>query len=241
VIHLATNPYALRNVKYAPKYHRINDPTIKSIEEAAVVALSSARIWGKESNVAMSVMLGDPSLTPGEVIQVFGSPLVKNGGLDEWGSDREKFYEWESSSKAMIQGFAQFAQDGGEAGRQNKVSTTQGNAYIQKNLEGNYEAKYYDDSLVTFKTSLGKKDEGWFSWIKNIGKSNPTTIAGQPIIGNIEELLSTARSTHVPTSDKNATGFEELPRTIYRIEACHHKFNLGSPGFTTEVALVSPF
>lgn len=235
VIHLETNPYILRGVNYAPKFHRINDPTIQNVAEAATVAMGAARIWGKETNAAMAVMLGDPSLVPGEVLQIFGSPLLEGGGIDRAANDFKNYTEWDANTKQMIIDFARFGKDesysevanrevGNEAGNKGK--------YVIKHVKGEYEMTFYDGSKVG---------------IKGVGeelKDNDNTGLA------VEGFLTKGKSVHQGKDEQQGVfseevrsqgGFEEVPRTMYRIEAVHHKFNLGSPGFTTEIALTTPF
>lgn len=271
ILHLATNPYALRNVDYVPKFHRINDPTIKSAEEAAVVALSAARIWAKETNVAMVVLVGDPTLVPGEVIQVIGSPLLggsgesdQKGGLKRMAKDRETYMEWESNSKEMIQDYSRFSSTGGKRAAEdikvedaeNTGTTASGDStgYIYTSEGNNFVGKFYDGSKVNIKTATSKEST-WWSWVPFASNvfGEPTkrseTFGGDTNLqGDVETLMTTGKSIHYGV-DANADspaeddprGFEELPRTIWRIEAVHFKYNLSSPGFTTELALVSAF
>ena len=251
VLHLATNAYALRDVDYVPKFHRINDPTVKTAEEAAIVALSAARIWGKEANVAMAVMIGDPTLTPGEVIQVIGSPLLGSdsgvgGGLHRLASDREKYIQFESNAKQMILDYSSFSANAGKNNRDPvrdgrnttpRTTPTPNTTYIEKIENNSILGTLYDQSKVLFKIGTPSDVDG-----------STKTIA------NTQEMVTTASnlSTKSATSqqygagvdpanppDNAPKGFEELPRTIYRIEAIQHRFSLGSLGFTSELALIS--
>lgn len=251
VMHLATNPYSLRGVDYVPKFHRINDPTLKTAEEAAVVALSAARIWAKETNVAMAVMLGDPSLVPGEVIQVLGSPILEEGGVPRLQADREKYFEWEVNTDRMIKSYAKFSSSVAieRAKNNGNLPEAEDTEFLVKkgNAPGEYIGEFYDNSEVDIR--IGNKEyKGSFLNIFD----NRSTGGDDELTGDVEALLSTGKSIHYGANnsilketkerDPNGTrGFEELPRTIYRAEAVHHKMNLGNPGYTTEVALVSAF
>lgn len=230
VLHLATKPFSLKNVDFVPKFHRINDPTIKTPEEAAVVALSAARIWAKETNVAMAVNIGDPSIVPGEVVQIFGSPLLPDGGITRGTADRQKYQTYESNTRSMIQGYATFsskaAKNANKDGTGGALGGTGGQGYINKVSDNSIQGKFYDGTTVNL--NIGNNFQasgGFFGRLFQGDKKEDTK--------TVEKLLSSQRSDHA--------GFEELPRTIWRVEAVHHKFNLGSPGFTSELALVSPF
>jgi len=112
MIHLRTKPDALKNVRFACKIQRISDPTIQSLAEAATVALAMARIMGRETRAAMIVVSGDPSLIPGEVIQIIGSPMLKNGGRDQVNSDRSMFLEYNERYKDNVKEYGEQAFNG---------------------------------------------------------------------------------------------------------------------------------
>jgi len=171
VLHLATNPYSLRDVDFVPKFHRINDPTIKTAEEAAVVALSAARIWAKETNVAMAVMLGDPSLVPGEVIQVVGSPILPEGGRKQIQEDREKYFEWEINTDKMVKSYAKFSSSiARKAAVLEKIDDktnieSEDTEFIVKKtgVKGEFIGKLYDNSQVDIRVGNKKYKGGLFN------------------------------------------------------------------------------
>lgn len=69
-VHLRVKPYALKEEKFACKVSTYNDETISSLEEAVVVAFNVARLFGRETRAATGVLIGDPSIVPGEICQV---------------------------------------------------------------------------------------------------------------------------------------------------------------------------
>lgn len=247
ILHLSTNPYSLRDVDFAPKYHRISDPTIKTAEEAAVVAIAAARIWAKETNVAMSVMLGDPSLVPGEIIQTIGSPIIEEGGAKRINKDREKYFEWELNTNQMIREYSIFSSTTAKQRAQDpKAQPTppSGLKYIIKTAEGVIKAIANDNSFWEVKIRPQEEDtegNGWFGWWPWKGEVEEDPTKSIEDLFTEEGITSHYGAENQGKDPEGPRGFEELPRTIFRVEAVSHKFNLGSPGYTTEVALVSPF
>lgn len=62
--------------KFPCRVHFADDETIQQVNQAAAVNTQLARIFGRETRAAMAILRGDPTFTPGEVIQVIGSPDV---------------------------------------------------------------------------------------------------------------------------------------------------------------------
>lgn len=194
-IHLRQRPKALEGVEYACKFTRIFDDTITTAEEAAVVALNAARIMGKEVRAGVAIMLGDPSLTPGEVVQILGSPLQPGRGFPNAANDRQLFEQYNQRYNDNLKTYA---------------------TESIKNAGANAPA------IQGASVSLPVHD-GTTATVKVEGKSQE----------NSDKLICGASST--------AGGAAE-PATIWRVEAVINKFNLGGgKGWTTEVALTSPF
>lgn len=81
-VHIAVHPSWLKKTRYACSYFQAVDSTIgKNTSELVATAMSYARYYGKELRAASLHVLGDPSIVPGEAIQVIGSTLY-GGGYD---------------------------------------------------------------------------------------------------------------------------------------------------------------
>jgi hypothetical protein len=194
-IHLRVRPKVLQGVEYACKFTRIFDDTITTAEEAAVVALNAARVMGKEVRAGVAVMLGDPTLIPGEVIQVLGSPLQPERGFPNAANDRQQFEQYNTAYNENLKTYA-----------------------TESIKNAGASAPAIQDASVQLPVYDGTKAE-----IKIEGKTQQ----------NPDQLICNA-------SSHTSAGSE--PATIWRIEAVVQKYNVGSTkGWTTEVALVSPF
>ncbi len=75
-VHLKLNPPWLANRNYACSYFQATDTTIGNNKaELVSVAMAYARIFSKELKAATLHITGDPSIVPGEAVQVIGSPM----------------------------------------------------------------------------------------------------------------------------------------------------------------------
>jgi hypothetical protein len=75
-VHLKLNPPWLAGRNYACSYFQATDTTIgNNRAELVSVAMAYARIFSKELKAATLHITGDPSIVPGEAVQVIGSPM----------------------------------------------------------------------------------------------------------------------------------------------------------------------
>ncbi|MGG6283673.1 hypothetical protein ACQ4M3_19000 [Leptolyngbya sp. AN03gr2] len=101
ILHLAARPSFLRGREIAGRTMYIIDQTISNHSEAAAIAASVARATAKELKSASMTTLGDPSLVPGEVIQVIGSPLYPESlELSTAIKERHEYTEYEKVNTA---------------------------------------------------------------------------------------------------------------------------------------------
>jgi murein DD-endopeptidase MepM/ murein hydrolase activator NlpD len=72
---LSVRPPFLAGRSMAGRNMYIIDETINNLQEAIAVGNNYARIHSKETRAASMTLIGDPSLIPGELMQIVGSPL----------------------------------------------------------------------------------------------------------------------------------------------------------------------
>jgi murein DD-endopeptidase MepM/ murein hydrolase activator NlpD len=80
---MAARPPFLAGRSIAGRNKYVIDETINNRQEALAVGMQMARIHSKETRTAAMTILGDPSLIPGEIVQVVGSPLHRELGTLE--------------------------------------------------------------------------------------------------------------------------------------------------------------
>jgi hypothetical protein len=96
-VHLKTVPPFLKGRAFACTYYTVNDETISDNDSTALfaTALAFARLYGKELKAASMHIVGDPSLCPGECVQVLGSSLYGGGYLPALQDKTKTQWRWD--------------------------------------------------------------------------------------------------------------------------------------------------
>jgi hypothetical protein len=94
-IHVSVIPYGFEDRAYACSFFTVTDDTATKNPGALIaLALSFGKTVGKELRSAAATLLGDPSLIPGEAIQVVGSPQHQGyTDIAKVNADRQAFFE----------------------------------------------------------------------------------------------------------------------------------------------------
>ena len=264
-IHLKVKPHVLEGIKYPCKFFKVLDETITSLEEAAVVALSISRIMGKEVRAGTTTMLGDPSFVPGEIIQVFGSPLLPNLGMTNGYKDRETYKQFEGRYNDNIKIYAtESLKNAGVSGRgiekdqEVTLPNYDGSDTTVKVGEFSQESM---DSLIcetgSFSNSYVGEDSSKFKSTNPTDTTSDTPAATPPaapspaptsgVDFNSSDNAKEDASKDAAEDKANAQAPDEPitvesdPPTIWRVEAILHKMNISGSGYTTELSLTNPF
>lgn len=217
-LHLTIRPAFLRGRKICGRNHFIFDETIQGIADAAAVALQTARTQSKELKTASLSIIGDPSMIPGEIVQIVSSPLYPESfNIKTIIEEREAYLEYES---AMLESYFSLTEaslrsvpaDTKQAYPiTDSVNTQPATANFERAEKGkvNFRPVSQNSDTTSFYASGNKPDKA--SWVDG-------------------------------AKDSKQGGFTQAPRSLYRVEGVRHSWNSqGSTGFTTELALVSPF
>jgi hypothetical protein len=224
ILHLMTQPAALRGKSYALKLHKVYDPTIQTATDAALIAIALARVWAKEVEAGLAVMLGDPSIVPGEILQLYGD-INSARAYQEWlGSNEGKtlndflqneitqFNEYDAQWNTNLIDLIKIAKENSNA--------TSGTT----------------DPRIVASTIVGVNLGGNTELVPGAGlESGENSTNGDPL----NNIYNIANVGQLKTGEE--LGFADVPKTIYRVEAIIHKYNMGSKGYTSELALISPF
>lgn len=213
-LHLKTAPPSMTDY-FASKFMRIQDPTIQGHYEAMAVAINMARIHARETNAGMAVMLGDPTFVPGELIKVLGSPYYPMNG---YADINNKPY---TDVKALIlDGYTQIAEY--QDYWTKFITTMASESFLDPDGEFTSDIPPNLDLNIIY-GEAANPDDRYANLKTNYNEE-------------ITDYVSTLR-------DKNNqfVKLPDLPASMWRIEAVMHKFNLGTKGYTTELALVKPY
>jgi len=243
----------LQNRSYPCSYFTIYDDSVSNAIDYIAVGLHYAKRVSKEVRACSIHLVGDPSLSPSEVIQVVTSScnysktmspadktkketiftLKHSEILEQCYQDRKKYKDYYSSFKSLSEFLSE------------KLSTR---APLTNNST--------DDDLKVDLAESTKVDE-----IKKIMDATNFTVTKtestqslvdpnflceiSPGTGSSTTTSVNTNSSTSPTEEQtnniNNVTFAQEPTTIWRIEAINHRFNDGKPGFYSELALISPF
>lgn len=215
---LSLRPAWLRGLNIAGRNKFIYDETITNLGEAAAVAFQQARIFAKELKSASMTLLGDPTLCPGETIQVIGSALYRDSSisLSVAIEERQAYVEYES---VMLESYFSALE------------------VVHTGVEGDTSDVKIVDSVTTAPASQGVERAGKHEIaFKMVDKNSDTH-------SFMASAADPDKASWVNGSSKaKEGGFTQSPKTIWRVEGVRHSFNSGGQkGYMTEVSLVNPF
>lgn len=217
-IHLRVVPPRFEGRAFPCSYYTVVDPSINSSAELVGVALAYAKSKGKEVRAATAHMIGDPSLTPGEAIQILGAapknsikvPTHKEL-LDSAITDKKNFVAYYGMYQDFALSLAQQVQD------------SKGTTPEPVSLSNDY---------ATVATSEGGTAKN------NLIPSSPGSTNTQ-IMCDFPMPDESGSQSQLPLNDQVI--FKDDPETIWRVEGLIHRFNDGTPGYYTELGLITPF
>ena len=223
LMHMAARPAFLRGVEIGGRNLYIEDPTIKNIGEAAAVAASAARLYAKELRAASCTVLGDPSLTAGELIQIINSPLYAKP-LSTYIDEREAIKEYEAMTRAHYMSVLDVTRKG--INDQNDQSAPLVGTYSSEDAPEGSERPDADHKLIGRTADFENKADEIYCSVTNQDSATVVEKEGQEWGDN----------------QWRKSGFKKEPQSIWRIEGVRHTLNSGGQqGWTTELALLSPY
>jgi len=223
IMHMAARPAFLRGVELGGRNIYIEDPTIKSIGEAAAVAASAARLYAKELRQASCTVLGDPSLTAGELVQIINSPLYPQS-LQRYIDEREAVKEYEAMTRAHYMSVVDVTRKG--INDQNEESAP---------IKGNYSAE--DPG-----TDLERPDQTY----QFKGRQAEFKDSAEDVYCSVTnpETATVVEGNQGWEGDNywRKSGFKKEPQSMWRIEGVRHTLNSGGQqGWLTELVLLAPY
>ncbi len=232
IMHMSARPAFLRGHEIGGRNMYIVDETIKNIGEAAAVAASVARLYAKELRTASMTVLGDASLTPGELVQTINSPIYSQT-LQTYIDERQSIVEYEGATRASYLSALEVTRQGIESRAETSAPLT-GNYSSEPSPDG-YERVDEDYKIRARKAEFKKSAEDIFC---SATKKETATVVEKDTEGD----NAAATTEEWGENHWRKSGFTQDPRSIWRIEGVRHTLNsAGSQGWTSELVLLSPY
>lgn len=232
LLHITVFPHKDIDRAHACSYFTVTDDTAVDSPGALIaVAIAYARVIGKDVRAAACTMLGDPSIVPGEAIQVIGSPMHQ-GYTDPAliNADRAKFYEMAQAYEDMFSRMPAIlladvttlapgeSPDGGGGWF--------GGLFGGGGDDPDLQRKQGD--VVPLPVGDNGKD------------GEPVTLEVQQSVSENEEVMLVAAQERQELL-RNTVRFNPEPPTMWRVEGVVDRFNDGTEGYYTELSLLSCF
>lgn len=255
-VHIKLNPSWLQGRNFACSYFNVVDQTVGSnISELVALAMSFARIYGKELRAATMHVLGDPSITPGEIVQVIGSPLHPDVYLESskeyWKTERINFSAYSDGYQALNNKLMEMKNDD-PRNEKNSVPLP-AKAVTPENLANPKEHIPAQASGINAKSTIELTQAQLMCPASFGAPETAASASSSPGLGATTIVPnSTTTSTQVTPGNQatlpvdsntlNTVTFPQDPQSMWRVEAIVEKFNeQPGSGYKTEIALLSPF
>jgi hypothetical protein len=268
-VHLRVVPDWLRSLPddkpkaHACTYYSILDPSATAPGTLAATAMMFARLMGRESRAAALHILGDPSITPGEAIQVIGSPLHPES-YQAAEQDRKNALDYYKGYQELYQQSLQSivgntAVTNPNTGTTEEVPPTPPVAspgplpsptvpIPSPTPESTPSPPPPDDSTAVDPQTGAppsvtdpENSAQDIPYVSSVLQSGKVTIKPMPAGAPGAANFCPAIFADVANPTSNQITFVKDPITIFRVEAVVHKYNDGQSGYQTEIALLSPF
>jgi len=222
ILHVKSTPARFKERGFPCSYQFVTDSTLKKPTEFAAVAIAYIRRISKPVRAAELHLLGDPSLSPGELIQVVGAMPKDSYAqtpldvLDQAYKDRKNAIQYADLYKKEIESTQSSVNGDKTVSETSSSDTVNLDNITGVSVNGPIQIQQVQDGLNIYCSSNSPSSDS-------------------------EGASSNASST-VSTGDKVAdiTAEEDI-KSMWRIENIRHQFNDGKPGFYSVLALTNPY
>jgi hypothetical protein len=243
LIHLSIIPPGWRDRAFACSYFTVTDDTAVDSPGALIaVAFAYARVLSKEVKAAAATMLGDPSIIPGEAIQVIGSPMHQGyTDPDKGAADREVFMEMAQAYEDTYKRMADLVRSDASGTAGASAADNEGN-FLQNMLGTAANALGFGNGSGS--DAAGGGGGGGKSpvdlKIANNANGGPVVFETTQNATDMPEVLTLAAQERQQLY-RNTIMFEPEPNSMWRVEGVVDRFNDGTEGYYTELTLLSCF
>lgn len=251
-VHLKMYPSWLKGRNFACSYFHAIDTTVGNNQaELVSVAMAYARNFSKELKCASLHIVGDPSIVPGEAVQVIGSPMnpdsLKSGtdrGTWEW--DRKAVVGYSTAYRNLYTSMlnAHKTSDMGKGQLEQEAGSTppNPNSVEPKLPDPNKVQTITDIELLAQAQLMCPATYGTPSKKPSSSNAKNTLASGNNIA--TEPAAQAEKQAQARTNEElNTIQFPDDPKSIWRVESVIDKFNedQSGSGYRTELALLAPF
>lgn len=139
VINFQSKPSSWKNRDYPSRYMQINDELIDTAFEAGAVASAKARIFSRDTRSGMMTIQGDPTFSPGECVQIYGSLKTQGYSPLKYNRERKAFFVAQDVLKKSIMNLQEKVWNGRDRSENKDISEEMGGAGSFFNEENDQE------------------------------------------------------------------------------------------------------
>lgn len=246
-LHVKTTPPRFEKRGFPCSYVFITDSTLSKPAEYAATAIAYIRRVGKPVRAAELHLLGDPSLSPGELIQVIGSmpkntttPQDQKTLLEESFKQRQNAMSYANLYKTEIKETVQAISNSVTTAESSSSESTPISVNgISIKTTGSVTVQTITESTNIYcSATTDSSSEPPDSPSTDTNGSSTSDSESNNSSSGSTDSQSTATSESSNIAD--ITVLEDI-NSMWRIENVQHQFNDGKPGFYSILALTNPY
>jgi hypothetical protein len=234
-LHVKSTPARFEKRGFPCSYVFITDSTLSKPAEYAATAIAYIRRVGKPVRAAELHLLGDPSLSPGELIQVIGSmpkntttPQDQKTLLEESFKQRQNAMSYANLYKQEIKEIV--------SAIDRDVSVTESSSSESTSISVNGIKTTGSVTVQTITESTNIYCSATTNSSTEATENQSSATTDSPTEATENQSSATSESSNIA----DITVLEDID-SMWRIENVQHQFNDGKPGFYSILALTNPY
>lgn len=210
-IHMKTIPFRYENRGFPCSYIFVTDSSLEKPADYLAVGLSYLRRVAKETRSAQLHVIGDPSLSPGELVQVVGSMNKQYMTTSQNATSQKNYTAKDELQRALT----------------DRKNVTEYLTSLKEEVK----------DLIT-KSKSSTQDSS--TTIQGVGLSGEVNVKIAEIVdGSL--LCPTNKNNQQTVQTNVPLDYKSEVTTVWRIDGVRHRLNDGWAGYRTELILLPPF
>lgn len=244
-LHFKVKPSSWEGKDYPCRFKQISDQLIDNVAEAGAIAAAFASIFSRDTRAGMMAVQGDPTLSPGECVQIRGSLKTQDYTANDYFQELSSFLASQSvlnQSIFELQAKVLGVRLDEQKRREEKAKEDDITAFGVGNSDnsdggGEITAFGFSSGSSDSASSSGSSGSSDTSEIPKLDGSGDTQkIQNLADANNYNDLIAGVKSGDRPNFLASAD-----PPSIYRVESVTHHLNDEEEGYVTKAALLSPY